>query len=83
MEKKVIMLWICAMVVSSILIEDGANAQPVISYPALGVKHPMPCGHNGDKCVGGPANEYNRGCEKAEKCRGGRRKLKAVIDGAQ
>ncbi|KAK8689711.1 hypothetical protein V6N13_088424 [Hibiscus sabdariffa] len=80
-DKKVIMLWICAIVVSSLLTEDGANAEPepVINNPALGTKHPMPCGHNGDKFVGGPANEYDRGCEKAGKCGGERRELKPFL----
>ncbi|KAK8712792.1 hypothetical protein V6N13_148020 [Hibiscus sabdariffa] len=80
-EKRVILLWICAIVVSSMLTEDGANAEPgsVINYPALGTKHPMPCGHNGDKSIGGPANENDRGCEKAEECGGERRELKPFL----
>ncbi|GMI65149.1 ralf-like 9 [Hibiscus trionum] len=70
-EKKIMMLWICAMVVSSMLMEAGANEQRFIGYPALGIKHPMPCGHNMDKCVGNPSNNYNRGCERLQRCRGG------------
>ncbi|TYI02631.1 hypothetical protein ES332_A11G281000v1 [Gossypium tomentosum] len=35
-EKRIMVLWICAMVISSMVMEEGANATP-ISYPGLGI----------------------------------------------
>ncbi|KAK8712798.1 hypothetical protein V6N13_148035 [Hibiscus sabdariffa] len=79
-EKKIIVLWICAMVVSSMLMEDGANAQAMISYPAMARNFQRSCGYNNAKCVGKPANDYDRGCERFQRCRGGGgRKLMAII----
>ncbi|KAG4122240.1 hypothetical protein ERO13_D11G254101v2 [Gossypium hirsutum] len=34
-EKKIMVLWICSLVISSMVMEEGANATP-ISYPGLG-----------------------------------------------
>ncbi|KAK8689718.1 hypothetical protein V6N13_088440 [Hibiscus sabdariffa] len=83
-EKKIIVLWICAMVVSSMLMEDGANAQAIISYPAMGRNVGRSCGYNNAKCIGKPANDYDRGCERFQRCRGGGgRKLMAIISRAQ
>ncbi|KAK8712808.1 hypothetical protein V6N13_148036 [Hibiscus sabdariffa] len=79
-EKKLIVLWICAMVVSSKLKEDGVNAQAIISYPAMGRNFQRSCGYNNAKCVGKPANDYDRGCERFRRCRGGGgQKLMAII----
>ncbi|KAK8633980.1 hypothetical protein V6N13_014809 [Hibiscus sabdariffa] len=65
--KKVMVLWMCAMVV----MEHGADAQPWIKYPAMGANLQMPCKRNFRGCLSPPANEYNRGCEASQRCRGG------------
>ncbi|GMI79130.1 hypothetical protein like AT2G32885 [Hibiscus trionum] len=71
-EKKMMILCICAMVVSSMLMEHGdANAQPVIGYPTMGRNLQKPCKHNFVGCLPPPSNDYNRGCEPSQRCRGG------------
>ncbi|KAK8540587.1 hypothetical protein V6N13_027106 [Hibiscus sabdariffa] len=69
--KKVVTLWMCAMVVSSMLMEHGVDAQPTIKYPTMGANLQMPCKRNFRGCLSPPANEYNRGCEASRRCRGG------------
>ncbi|KAL4354659.1 hypothetical protein GQ457_06G018110 [Hibiscus cannabinus] len=80
-EERIMVLWICAMVVSSMLMEDVANVQLVIRYPTVGRNSQMPCEQNGDKCVGKPVNHYVRECERLDICRGGTcRKLMPIFD---
>ncbi|KAK5786148.1 hypothetical protein PVK06_040778 [Gossypium arboreum] len=54
-EKRIMVLWICAMVISSMVMEEGANATP-ISYPGLGKNRQVPC-----KIGGGLMSLLDRG----------------------
>ncbi|KAH1083325.1 hypothetical protein J1N35_023087 [Gossypium stocksii] len=71
-EKKMMVVWICAMVVSSMLMENGANAEN-LKYGAIERGDmPKPCRPGTLNCVPEPANKYYRGCSRLEKCRNGR-----------
>ncbi|KAB2058827.1 hypothetical protein ES319_A11G261300v1 [Gossypium barbadense] len=69
-EKKIMVLWVCAMLVSSILMEEGANAEE-ISNGAMGKNLEQPCKQGMGNCVPKPSSGYNRGCEEVERCRHG------------
>ncbi|KAK8633979.1 hypothetical protein V6N13_014808 [Hibiscus sabdariffa] len=78
-EKKVMVLWVCAMVVSSMLMEHGAAA--AINYTGLGGRRQNLCGLHDDKCEGRACNYYNRRCQESQRYGGGGggRKLMAIV----
>ncbi|KAB1670431.1 hypothetical protein ERO13_D11G254000v2 [Gossypium hirsutum] len=67
-EKKIMVLWICSLVISSMVMEEGANATP-ISYPGLGKNLQVPCKLGGGNCLPPPSNGYDRGCSHLKRCR--------------
>ncbi|KAB2058825.1 hypothetical protein ES319_A11G261100v1 [Gossypium barbadense] len=67
MEKRIMVLWICAMVISSMVMEEGGNATP-ISYPGVG-NCQVPCKIGGGNCLPPPSNDYDRGCLPLKRCR--------------
>nr|KJB44410.1 hypothetical protein B456_007G272900 [Gossypium raimondii] len=67
-EKKIMVLWIFSLVISSMVMEEGANATP-ISYPGLGKNLQVPCKLGGGNCLPPPSNGYDRGCSHQKRCR--------------
>ncbi|TYH45831.1 hypothetical protein ES332_D11G293600v1 [Gossypium tomentosum] len=67
-EKKIMVLWICSLVISSMVMEEGANATP-ISYPGVGKNLQVPCKLGGGNCLPPPSNGYDRGCSHLKRCR--------------
>ncbi|KAB2080756.1 hypothetical protein ERO13_A05G083150v2 [Gossypium hirsutum] len=65
MEKKIVVVCICAMVVW--IGNAKARSTPTIGYLAIGRgDHPSEC--KGGNCLQ-PSNPYDRGCEKSNRCR--------------
>ncbi|TYG46864.1 hypothetical protein ES288_D11G291100v1 [Gossypium darwinii] len=67
-EKKIMVLCICSLVISSMVMEEGANATP-ISYPGLGKNLQVPCKLGGGNCLPPPSNGYDRRCSHLKRCR--------------
>ncbi|OMO54477.1 Rapid ALkalinization Factor [Corchorus capsularis] len=63
MGKKMMVLWMCAMLVIG---ENGKADAVVIGTPAMRANSP---GCKGVHCLPPPSNPINRGCEKIMRCR--------------
>ncbi|KAK8258587.1 hypothetical protein V6Z12_1Z003900 [Gossypium hirsutum] len=57
-EKKIMVLWICSLVISSMVI-----------YPGVGKNLQVPCKLGGGNCLPPPSNGYDRGCSHLKRCR--------------
>jgi hypothetical protein len=69
---KGMVLCLCVIMLCGLFVKD-TNAT-VISNGAMVKNRAAPCSRlHPQDCVTPPANEYQRGCEKEERCRGGKR----------